>query len=86
VEMDEGEVAQLHQLGVARRESRHLHRDTGQDGDGPLGGAVEVERKAEYPVAAARESTEAWGETSWTKARWGRWDWRRGPRPAKSVK
>jgi hypothetical protein len=36
--MDEGEVAQLHQLGVARREGRNLHRDTGQNGDGPLGG------------------------------------------------
>jgi hypothetical protein len=32
---------------------------------------MEVERKAEYPVAAARESMDAWGETSWTKARWG---------------
>jgi hypothetical protein len=39
-----------------------------------LGGAVDVERKAEYPVAAASDSREAWGETSWTKARWGRWD------------
>ncbi len=36
------------------------------------GGAVEVERKAENPVAAAKDNREAWGETSWTKARWGR--------------
>ncbi len=37
--MDEGEVAQLHQLSVARREGSHLHRNTSQDRDGPPGGS-----------------------------------------------
>ncbi len=38
VEMDEGEVAQLHHLGIARREGGHLHGDMSKDRNGPLGG------------------------------------------------
>ncbi len=38
VEMDEGEVTQPHQLGVARREGGHLHRNPGKNRDGTLGG------------------------------------------------
>jgi hypothetical protein len=38
VKMYEGEVAQLHQLSVARREGGHLHGNTGQHRNGPLGG------------------------------------------------
>ncbi len=47
--MDEGEVTQLHQLGVAMREGRHLHRNTGQNGDGPLGGGGGGGKKGRIP-------------------------------------
>jgi hypothetical protein len=55
VEMDEGEVAQLHQLGVARREGRHLHRNTGQDSDGPLGGGGGGGKEGRVPRRRQRQ-------------------------------